>query len=364
MRKADTMKRPVTPTRAAGNPSLGRRSFGGLILTAALAACAPASGAKTSAKATPANPLVLRLANNLSDDHVTSQALAAFAEDVEKRSEGRIVVKIHGNGQLGAESDVLGQLNQGIVDMTRVSAPGLATYDPGYHTFGLPYIFNSEKEYYEVMDSPQMTRYFRSTADDGFIGLTYYSSGARSFYTRNTPVRAPEDLTGLKIRVQNMRSQTDLVGEIGASPIVMSFGDTYTSLQTGLIDGAESNETVLTQSAHGEVAHVFSMTEHTRIPDMLVISTETWERLVPSDRDLLAEAARASTEKQKVTWAKSIEQSITAARSMGVEFIDDVDTDAFRTATGPVVDRYAEKYPEVAELLSVIESARNRGTEA
>lgn len=241
-----------------------RRSISGivaLVLVTVLAACAPASGARTSAEATPDNPLVLSLANNLGDDHVTSKALASFAEDVERRSGGRIVVRIYGNGQLGAEPDVLGQLHQGIVDMTRVSAPGLATYDPGYHTFGLPYVFDSEREFYAVMDSPQMAEHFRSTADDGFIGLTYYNSGARSFYTGNTPVRTPEDLRGKKIRVQDMRSQTDFVAALGAAPVVMAFGDTYTALQTGLIDGAESNETVLTDSAHGEVSHAFSMTD-------------------------------------------------------------------------------------------------------
>ncbi|QUH04149.1 TRAP transporter substrate-binding protein [Saccharopolyspora erythraea] len=333
-----------------------------LVLVAALAACAPASGARTSAEATPQNPLVLTLANNLSDDHVTSKALASFADDVARRSGGRIVVKVYGNGQLGAEPDVLGQVHEGIVDMTRVSAPGLATYDPGYHTFGLPYIFDSEQEFYEVMDSPQMAEYFRSTAEDGFVGLTYYSSGARSFYTRNTPVRTPEDLRGLKIRVQDMRSQTDFVGDLGAAPVVMAFGDTYTSLQTGLIDGAESNETVLTESAHGEVSRAFSMTEHTRIPDMLVISTETWERLAPADEELLSEAARASTEQQKADWAKSTEQAVADAKAMGVEFITDVDTEAFREATRPVVDEYAKQYPEVAELLSVINSAGKRDT--
>ncbi|MBB3661713.1 MULTISPECIES: TRAP transporter substrate-binding protein [Prauserella salsuginis group] len=330
-----------------------------LILVAAVGACAPASGARTSAEATPENPLVLTLANNLGDDHVTSQALDSFAEDVERRSGGRIVVKIYGNGQLGDEPDVLGQLHEGIVDMTRVSAPGLATYDPGYHTFGLPYIFNSEREFYEVMDSPEMADHFRSTADKGFLGLTYYSSGARSFYTRGTPVRKPEDLRGLKTRVQDMRSQTDFVGALGAAPVVMAFGDTYTSLQTGLIDGAESNETVLTESAHGEVSKVFSMTEHTWIPDILVIGTETWDRLDAADEKLLTEAARASTERQKVAWAESIEQSIVDAKEMGVRFVDDVDTEAFRKATRPVVGRYAEEYPEVAQLLSVIESGRN-----
>ncbi|WP_418606231.1 TRAP transporter substrate-binding protein DctP [Georgenia sp. SUBG003] len=208
------------------------------------------------------------------------------------------------------------------------------------------------------MDSPEMAEYFRSTAEDGFVGLTYYSSGARSFYTGDTPIRTPEDLRGLKIRVQDMRSQTDFLRELGAAPIVMAFGDTYTSLQTGLIDGAESNETVLTQSAHGEVAKSFSMTEHTRIPDMLVMSSDAWERLDAADQELVSEAARASTEEHKTMWAESIEQSVADAEEMGVEFVTDVDTDAFREATRPVVDRYAEEYPEVAELLSVIESAR------
>ncbi|GAA4617859.1 TRAP transporter substrate-binding protein [Saccharopolyspora hordei] len=342
-----------------------RRSISGivaLVLVTVLAACAPASGARTSAEATPDNPLVLSLANNLGDDHVTSKALASFAEDVERRSGGRIVVRIYGNGQLGAEPDVLGQLHQGIVDMTRVSAPGLATYDPGYHTFGLPYVFDSEREFYAVMDSPQMAEHFRSTADDGFIGLTYYNSGARSFYTGNTPVRTPEDLRGKKIRVQDMRSQTDFVAALGAAPVVMAFGDTYTALQTGLIDGAESNETVLTDSAHGEVSHAFSMTEHTRIPDILVISTETWERLDPADEQLLLDAARASTERQKVDWAETTQQAIAEAKAMGVQFITDVDTAAFREATRPVVDDYARQYPEVAELLSLIDSAGRADT--
>lgn len=334
-----------------------------LVLVAVFTGCAPASGARTSAEATREDPLVLTLANNLSDDHVTSQALASFAEDVERRSGGRIVVKIYGNGQLGDEPHVLSQLREGIVDMTRVSAPGLATYAPGYHTFGLPYIFDSEQEFYEVMDSPQLAEYFHSTADDGFVGLTYYSSGARSFYTRNTPVRTPEDLRGLKIRVQDMRSQTDFVADAGAAPVVMALSDTYTSLQTGLIDGAESNETVLTESAHGEVTRSFSMTEHTRIPDMLVISTQTWDRLDPADETLLTEAARASTEQQKTDWAKSTKQAIADAEEMGVEFTTDVDTDAFRAVTRPVVEEYANQYPEVAELLSVITSAEKRGGE-
>jgi tripartite ATP-independent transporter DctP family solute receptor len=330
-----------------------------LALATGLAACAPSSGPPpTSGEATAENPLVLSLAHSLGDSHVTSQALTAFAEDVADRSDGRIVVRIYNNGQLGSEPDVIAQLNQGIVDMARVAAPSLANDSPAYHTFGLPYVFDSEEEYYRVMDSPEMTEFFRSSTDDGFVGLTYYTSGARSFYTARTPVQTPADLRGLKIRVQDMRSQTQLMEVLGAAPVAMGFGEIYTALQTGLIDGAESNETALTDSAHGEVAKVFSRTEHTRIPDMLVMSSDTWQRLAPADQELVSAAARRSTEEHKVAWEQSVEQAVADAEAMGVEFVDDVDVDAFREMSRPLVDEYAEEYPEVAELLTIIDEAR------
>lgn len=311
----------------------------------------------SSAEATSENPLVLRLAHNLSDTHITSQVLREFAEEVNRDSDGRIVVDIYGNGQLGSENQVLGQLTEGIIDMTRVSSPGLANYDRGYDTFGLPYVFGSEEEYYGTMDSPEMREYFQSTEDAGFVGLTYYSSGARSFYTVDTPIREPEDLRGSKIRVQDMRTQTQLLDTLGGAPVVMGFGEIYTALQTGMIDGAESNETALNQSNHGEVAKVFSATEHTRIPDMLVISANAWQRLAPEDQELLVDAAVQSTESHKVAWAESIDEAVAESEEMGVTFVTDVDIEAFQEASRPLVDEYASQYPEVAQLLEIIRSA-------
>src|SRR5699024_2620267 len=265
------------------SPRLARRA----LLAAPLALAAGCSARGTSIRsdaAEAAEPLVLRLAHNLSGTHPTSIAIAAFAEAVAEHSQGRIRVDIYASGQLGSETAVLGQLVQGIVDITRVASPGLASYHAGYHAFGLPYVFDSEEQMHQVMDSAEMTDFYRSTQERGFVGLTHYTSGARSFYTKDTAIRHPEDLAGMKIRVQDMRSQTDLMEALGGAPVVMAFGDTYTALQTGLIDGAESNETVLTDSAHGEVAKVFSHTRHTIIPDLMVISSAAWERLAPLTR--------------------------------------------------------------------------------
>ena len=175
-----------------------------------LTGCAQ-SGVKTSAEATPENPMVLTLAHGLSETHTVHIAMTEFAEKVKERTDGRIQIQIFPNGQLGSENENMEQLMSGVISMTKVSAPGLATYNESYHAFGLPYIFDSTEDFYHVMDSSQMHDFFLSSENDGFVTLTYYTSGARSFYTKNKAIRKPEDLKGLKIRVQDMKSQTALM---------------------------------------------------------------------------------------------------------------------------------------------------------
>ena len=167
----------------------------------------------------------------------------------------------------------------GVISMTKVSAPGLATYNESYHAFGLPYIFDSTEDFYHVMDSSQMHDFFLSSENDGFVTLTYYTSGARSFYTKNKAIRKPEDLKGLKIRVQDMKSQTDMMKALGGIPVAMSYGDVYTSLQTGIIDGTENNETALTTGKHGEICKVYSTDQHAMIPDVMVMSSKVWKNI-------------------------------------------------------------------------------------
>ena len=227
----------------------------------ALSGCA-STGASTSAQATAENPMVLTLAHGLSETHTVHIAMEEFAQKVQERTDGRIQVKIFPNGQLGSETENMEQLMAGVIAMTKVSAPGLATYNEAYHTFGLPYLFDDTEDFYHKMDSQPMRDFFLSTEEDGFVTITYYTSGARSFYTKDKPIRTPEDLHGLKIRVQDMQSQTDMMEALGGVPVTMSYGDVYTSLQTGIIDGAESNETALTTGKHGEVCKVFSYDEH------------------------------------------------------------------------------------------------------
>lgn len=328
------------------------------LTAAALTGCA-ANGASDSASATAENPLVLTLAHGLSETHTLHIAMVEFAEEVEEKTDGRIKVQIFPNGQLGSENENMEQLMAGVISMTKVSAPGLATYNEAYHTFGLPYIFDDTEDFYHIMDSDEMQDFFLSSADDGFVTLTYYTSGARSFYTKDRAIRTPADLKGLKIRVQDMKSQTDMLEALGGIPVAMSYGDVYTSLQTGIIDGTENNETALTTGKHGEICKVYSTDQHAMIPDVMVMSAKVWETISPEDQQIILEAAHASTESHKIAWDAAIEEAIEeASTTMGVEFVNDVDKEAFREATSGMIDEYCAQYPGVQNLLDIINSIK------
>ena len=315
-----------------------------------LSGCGSSGSAQTSDTATAENPMVLTLAHGLSESHTVHIAMTEFAEKVEERTDGRIKVEIYPNGQLGSENENMEQLMAGVISMTKVSAPGLATYNEAYHTFGLPYIFDDTEDFYHKMDSQEMRDFFLSTEEDGFVTITYYTSGARSFYTKDTPIRTPEDLKGLKIRVQDMQSQTDMLEALGGTPVAMAYGDVYTSLQTGIIDGTENNETALTTGKHGEICKVFSMDQHAMIPDVMVMSADVWNSIAPEDQQIILEAAYESTDSHKVAWDAAIEEAIEEAKTeMGVTFIEDVDKEAFREATADMIQEYCDRYPGVNE---------------
>jgi len=336
------------------------RSLFALLTALVMAVClltgCGASASTADAGYSAENPLVLTLAHGLSETHTVHIAMTQFAEEVNEKTDGRIQVKIFPNGQLGSENENLEQLQAGVIAMTKVSAPGLATYNEAYNAFGLPYIFNDTEDFYHVMDSQEMQDFFLSTGEDGFVTLTYYTSGARSFYTKDKAIRTPADLKGLKIRVQ---SQTDMMSYLGGIPVAMSYGDVYTSLQTGIIDGTENNETALTTGKHGEVCKVYSVDQHAMIPDVLIMSEKVWKTISPEDQQILLEAAHDSTDAHKVMWDTAVEEAVKEAQeTMDVEFVYDVDKEAFREATQPMIEAYEEQYPGVKTLLDTIEKAR------
>ena len=323
-----------------------------VLCTGLMAGCgASSTTADTSYSAE--NPLVLTLAHGLSETHTVHIAMTQFAEEVNEKTDGRVQVKIFPNGQLGSENENLEQLQAGVIAMTKVSAPGLATYNEAYNAFGLPYIFNDTEDFYHVMDSQQMQDFFLSTGDDGFVTLTYYTSGARSFYTKDRAIRTPADLKGLKIRTMDSQMAIDMMNCLGGSATVMGYSDIYTGMQQGVIDGAENNVTALRD--HGDVTKYYCFDEHTRIPDMVIIASSVWNKFSDEQKSIVAECAATATEEYKDAWKKFEDEVLDkAVNQNGVELVKDVDIAAFQAAVQPIYDNLKTSNPTTYAVVEEI----------
>lgn len=323
------------------------------VLCAGLMAGCGASSTTADTSYSAENPLVLTLAHGLSETHTVHIAMTQFAEEVNEKTDGRVQIKIFPNGQLGSENENLEQLQAGVIAMTKVSAPGLATYNEAYNAFGLPYIFNDTEDFYHVMDSQQMQDFFLSTGDDGFVTLTYYTSGARSFYTKDRAIRTPADLKGLKIRTMDSQMAIDMMNCLGGSATVMGYSDIYTGMQQGVIDGAENNVTALRD--HGDVTKYYCFDEHTRIPDMVIISSNIWNQFSDDQKSAVTECAKAATEEYKTAW-KNFEDEVLdkAVNQNGVELVKDVDIAAFQSAVQPIYENLKTANPTTYAVVEEI----------
>lgn len=320
-----------------------------LLLMGILSACGAQSDEGTEGAE---GSKTLRLAHNMSEDHPIHVALVGFAEEVEKKTEGSVKFKISSNGILGSESEVLEQLQNGSVDITKVSAGALESFSDAYSLFSIPYIFTSDEHYRSVMESDISKEIYQSTEDKGFIGLAYYDSGARSFYTKDKAIESPEDLKGLLLRVMDSATAIEMVKLLGGTPTPLAYNEIYTALQQGVIDGAESNPTALTTGQHGEVSKAFSYTEHTNIPDILVINKKTWDSLTEEEQKAIQEATKKSREEHTELWELAIDEAVEEAKAMGVKFYE-VDKEPFIEKVQPIHEKYSEN-PELVELMKKI----------
>ena len=300
---------------------------------------------------------VLRLAYAENSQPV-KDALHYFGQQVAEKTHGEIQVQYFPDGQLGGERELVELTQVGVVDITKVSSGLMESFSPLYGVFSLPYLFASVEEYYRVMDNAAvMAPVYQSTAAQGFIGVGWYDSGARNFYMSKGPVRSIADLRGKKIRVMQSETAIQTLKLLGASPIAMSQAEVYTSLQQGILDGAENNEFALTIARHGEVARYYTYDMHTRIPDILLMSTLTLEKLTPEQQSIVTDALRASIEFEKAAWDKAIQQTRQAAiNDFNVEFFE-IDKKPFQDAVQPIYEKLKDK-PQLDALYQRIQTAK------
>ena len=261
----------------------------------------------------------LRLAHGLDVAHPVHKAFEFMAEQLAEQSGGKLTIEIYPSGQLGAEREMLELLQIGSVDMTKVSSAVLEGFAPEYKVFGLPYLFQSREHAFRVLDGSVGKRLLEAPESFWLHGLCFYDAGARSFYTTDHQTTSPKDVKGLKIRVMKSIQAVNLVNGLGASATPISWGELYTALQSGVVDGAENNPPSFYSSRHYEICKYYSLNEHTRVPDVLLVSQHTWEKLSEQEKSWLNEAAKLSVAFQRDVWRQSEEEALEAVKAAGVE---------------------------------------------
>ncbi|MFO7622087.1 MAG: TRAP transporter substrate-binding protein [Bacteroidales bacterium] len=261
----------------------------------------------------------LKLAHSLDLSHPVHKGMVYMAQRCEEISLGKLKLEIYPSGQLGSEQQCLELLQIGSLSLTKVSSSVLESFTDNYRVFGLPYIFKSTEHAFRVLDGPIGKEILASSEPFLIKGLCFYDAGSRSFYTLNKPVNHPDDLSGLKIRVQKSIVAVQMVKSMGGSPTPIDWGELYTALQSGVVDGAENNPPSFYTSRHYEVCKYYSLNEHTMVPDVLVISLKVWNGLTDQQKAWLQQAADESVPVQRKLWKESVEESLKLVREAGVQ---------------------------------------------
>lgn len=283
-----------------------------------------------------AQQMVLKLGHGLDTGHPVHKAMEFMKGRLEELSGGSVTIDIYPSSVLGSEVQCIEQLQNGSLAMTKTSAAAMENFIPVMSVFGLPYVFRDADHYWKVLDG-EIGRSMLQKGEKKFLrGLCYYDGGSRNFYTKSKPIRTPDDLKGLKIRVMNSKTAMDMVKAMGGAPTPIAWGELYSALAQGTVDGAENNPPSFTSNKHYEICKHFSLDAHTRVPDILMMSTKVWSKLDPQVRGWIQQAADESSVFQRKLWAEKTVESLARAKEEGVT-VYEVDVAAFAAKVAPMV---------------------------
>jgi tripartite ATP-independent transporter DctP family solute receptor len=341
------MKRQWQP---ALTPQVNRRAW---VLGMAVAVIGSSAACTGGGSAT-----VLKLAHGLDVTHPVHRAIVHMSDLVAERSNGRMRIDIYPSEQLGSERECVELIQIGSIGITKVSASVAESFVPAFKVLSVPFLFTGREHLFGVLDGPIGRELLLEGESSRLRGLCYFDAGSRSFYTRDRPVLEPGDLAGLKIRTQESATAMRMVRALGGSATPIAWGELYTALQQGVVDGAENNPPSFYLSRHYEVCRYYSLDEHTAVPDVLLIGTASWNRLAPEQQEILQNAALDAAEYQKVIWKEASDQALSSVAEAGVEILHP-NTKPFADAVAPLIEEYRSEQ----EVYRWIERIRALGEE-
>ena len=331
------------------------KKFRRVLIICLLAICVMAGMTGCSGLNATGGQRIIRISHSQSETHPEHIGMLKFKEYIEEKLGDKYEVQIFPNEILGSQTKAIELTQTGAIDFVLAGTPNLEIFADVYEVFSMPYLFTSEKAYFATMqDTDYMNNVYKSTDKTGLRVLTWYNAGTRNFYAK-TPIKTPDDLKGLKIRVQQSPASVKMANAFGAAASPMSFGEVYTAIQQGVIDGAENNELALTNNKHGEVAKYFSYNKHQMVPDVLIGNLKFLNELSDDELAVFEEAARLSTEVELKEWDKQLKEAKKIAKEqMGVQFID-VDVQKFKDKVVNVQQEMLDENPDIRDLYNHIQ---------
>ncbi|QPB18701.1 TRAP transporter substrate-binding protein [Rhizobium sp. 007] len=282
---------------------------------------------------------VLKSSDTHPDGYPTVEGVKYFGELVKERTQGRYSVEVYHSAQLGEEKDTIEQVRSGVIELNRISmAPFNGTVKETIVP-ALPYVFRSEEHMHKVMDGAIGDQIKKAFEPAGLVVLAYYDAGARSFYNKTKPISTVADMKGLKFRVIQSDIFVDMVAALGANATPMPYGEVYSAIETGVIDGAENNFPSYDTAKHAEVAKNYSLDEHTILPEVFVMNKVAFDKLTPEDQEIFKQAAKDSVAKQRELWAAKVSESRANVEKLGAQ-ITTPDKQGFIDAMAPVYEKH------------------------
>lgn len=307
---------------------------------------------------------IVRIGHNQSQNHPTHIALAAFQEFINEKLGDKYQVEVYPGELLGSQAEMVQLTQTGAIDYCIASNSILETFSENWSIFNLPFLFSSAQAYHAAMDDPKVTdSIFEASKKAGFVAVTWLDAGTRNFYTMNKPINSPKDLKGLKIRVQQSPTNIEMMRLLGGSATPMGFGEVYTALQSGIIDGAENNELALTDNGHGDVCKYYSYDMHQMVPDIVIGNVAFMESLTREEQAIFEEGYQLINRVQREEWTKAVEAAKNRAqREQGVEFLYP-DTAPFREAVISLHESILSANPDLQPIYDKIQDYNAQYTE-
>ncbi len=299
---------------------------------------------------------IIRIGHNQSTNHPTHIALTAFKDYINAQLGEHYTVEVYPNELLGSQTDMVQLTQTGAIDFCVASNAILETFSNNYEIFNLPYLFVSKQAYHHAMDDVAVTEpIFTATKKAGFLAVTWLDAGTRNFYTVNKPIEAPQDLKGLKIRVQQSPTNIEMMKLLGGSATPMGFGDVYTALQANIIDGAENNELALTDNGHGDVCKYYSYDMHQMVPDILIGNLAFLEEMDAGEKAIFQEGYCLINQIQREEWNLAVERARgKAMNEQKVQFIYP-DQEPFKQACLPLQEAVLKRNPDLQPIYDTIQ---------